>query len=260
MCRSKRAAARATRSMSIRDDLYSRCGVLKASWLPYRGMLLPIAALAVQGRLPAVAGSGLERWFWSTAFGLGYEVAANTAVVADYQRLKQAGGELADLSVPKIYPDAIFYASRRRPAAIWRVFLCALAANGANDLSGERLAYREPGGGGTGPPEVVVASIYSTDDSPPSFDPPVHLRVLGMVLVNRQSRAALRRRGLSGIAEELAETFGRARAQEVMGAQLLPDPTDVSPTDIEAFLRARLQRLVQFLSGRGVVVERDQGI
>src|SRR5437764_165391 len=78
--------------------------------------------------------------------------------------------------------------------------------------------------------------------------------------LNRRGRAVLRRAGLSGIAEEMAGKYGQARAQEVLQAQLLPNPRDVSPTNVELFLAMRLDRLVDFLNDRGVVVEPGRDI
>ena len=87
----------------------------------------------------------LERWFWSTAFGLGYEVAANTALVADHRNLEATLQEGKELKYSPVYSEVILDASRRRPAALYRAFLCVLTANGAEDLLGHHLAYRLPG-------------------------------------------------------------------------------------------------------------------
>jgi Protein of unknown function DUF262 len=126
------------------DFLYGHCGVRDVGWLPYRGMLLPLAALATNKPFTPSDVRILDRWFWSVAFGLGYEVAANTTLVADFRGLERALEGAQDVAVPRIHPGVIYDASRRRPAAIWRAFQCALAANGAQDLSGEPLNYMEP--------------------------------------------------------------------------------------------------------------------
>jgi hypothetical protein len=223
-------------------------------------MLLPIAALATKSPLSPNNATTLDRWFWSVAFGLGYEVAANTALVADYRELDRAitsGGEIP-VSVPRIHPGVIYDASRRRPAAVWRAFQCALAANGAEDLSGDPLDYAEPEAEGSRPADVVVGSIYAAEDSPEFMDPPAHQRVLSLVLMNRQTRAVIRRRGLEGISADTAETYGEARAQAVLASQFLPSSDEVNPSNVEAFLGARLERLLAFLRARRVEVEQER--
>lgn len=237
------------------DFLYGRCGVREIGWLPYRGMLLPLAALATEDLLTPNHVGVLDRWFWSVAFGLGYEVAANTALVSDYRSLEGALRRKEDLSVPRIHPGIIFDASRRRPAAIWRAFQCALAANGAQDLSGETLNYMEPGDEASRPPDIVAGSIYKAQDSPPSMDPPAHQRVLGLVLMNRQTRAVVRRRGLQGVLADTEETYGHARTQEVLQGQFLPSPGEVELSNIELFLQTRLKSVLEFLGARGAAID-----
>jgi len=237
------------------DFLYGRCGVREVGWLPYRGMLLPLAALAAQQQFTGRDFPVLDRWFWSIAFGLGYEVAANTSLVSDYQTLKRARESDQDISVPRVHAGVIYDASRRRPAAIWRAFQCALAANGADDLSGDSLNYTEPGDDGARPPDVVTASIYTPGDSRPSMDPPPHLRVLSLVLMNRQTRAVVRRKGLAEVIGATETAYGAARTREVLQSQFLPSPTEVGASDIDVFLAMRLENLLEFLRSRGVAFE-----
>jgi hypothetical protein len=223
-------------------------------------MLLPIAALAAKNPISSKNASILDRWFWSVAFGLGYEVAANTSLLADYRELERAiksGGEIP-VSVPRIHPGVIYDASRRRPAAVWRAFQCALAANGAEDISGEPLDYAEPESDGSHPADVVVASIYAAEDSPEFMEPPAHQRVLSLVLMNRQTRAVMRRRGLEGISADTAETHGEARSRAVLTSQFIPGLDEVNPSNVELFLGMRLDRLLDFLRARHVETEQDR--
>jgi hypothetical protein len=87
------------------------------------------------------------------------------------------------------------------------------------------------------------------------MEPPAHLRVLSVALMNRQTRAVVRRTGLEGVSAETEETYGEARAREALNSQFLPSPRDVAVGDVAPFLNARLTNLLEFLESRGVTLE-----
>ncbi len=119
-------------------------GVLRREWLPYDSMLVILAALAWDRPLQADAET-LRRWFFSRAFALRFDAAANTRVVEDYELLTRVR-EGSSLPVPAANGDAIASATRRSNRAISRAILCLLASLKPHDLDGTPLRPLLEGG------------------------------------------------------------------------------------------------------------------
>jgi hypothetical protein len=229
--------------------LSERCGAPGGEWLPYRVMMLPLAALASTGLLDQ-ARDIAERWFWETAFGLQFEVAANTEIVASYRLLEQAirRNEVAVFGHP--LASVLLRATRRRPSAVWRAFACALLANDARDLSGEPVQIAIEDGGRAISPDVVPTPVLPPSDD--EFDPPMHHRVLATVLVHRSARAVLRKSGVAAL--DASDQAPLSLTHQGLRSQFVPPRP---PEDPMAFLIARLTLLSEFLQGRGASVEWD---
>jgi hypothetical protein len=242
------------------EFLFKRCGVLRPDWLPYRGMVLPLAALAFDHDLEDHH-ELLRRWFWSRAFALAFDAAANTRLVADYGQLRSCIEDRAELPVPPASADTLLNASRRRQGAIWRAFLCAVAFRRARDLSGTDLGLDEAvtelqvvGN------RVTVASVFSRGVIVPPQTEPAHLRVLSLVLASRSTARRVRDAYLSAIVDEAADEHGARVAEEALNSQFLPDRASLredAEDRWEEFLEARLERLAEFLGDQaGQPVER----
>jgi hypothetical protein len=186
--------------------LTDRCGVLRPDWLPYRAMLITLSGVAMEHDLFAKP-TVVENWFWTRAFSLRFEAAANTRTVEEYVLLRAA---IADGRLPIIEPvrvDALTRATRRRFQALFRAVLCLLTVNGARDLSGRSLA---PGTSGLAPEDtdIVVASVLLRQP-----DSDFHLRAASMVLASRETARLLRRVGLDAVV---------TAAPSTLASQLLP--------------------------------------
>ena len=231
------------------EFLLTSCGVLRPDWLPYRGMLLPLAALALDHDLvdhEAV----LRKWFWSRSFALAFDAAANTRLVADYLALKRSIEEGDDISVAPASADTLLNASRRRQGAIWRAFLCVLGAHRARDLSGDDLGFEEAAQQlqivGS---QIAVASVLPRSTNVPPGTEPAHLRVLGLVVATRQTARRVQHDYLETMIAELADREGDETAEETLASQLLPPREELEDAEDRwaEFLEARLTRLAQFL-------------
>jgi hypothetical protein len=239
--------------------LMQHCGVVRPDWLPYRGMILPLAGLAVDYDLEDHTDL-LSKWFWSRSFALTFDVAANTRVVAEYQRLHEIISGDQKLEVPNASESLLLEASRRRQGAIWRAFFCVLAYRDARDLTGERLGLKraseelEPLG-----THVVPAPVLARDISVPRHAEAAHLRVLNLILANRGTARRIAGDYLSTVAEEAVSNAEEEAVEEALASQFLPPlaQLDGAEDDWEGFLRGRLRQLSRFLREEaGQVVER----
>src|SRR5438067_3499424 len=222
--------------------LLRECGVVRADWLPYRGMMLPLAAIALERDLADHAPL-LRQWFWSRSFALAFDAAANTRVVADYDALVDCIEGGAELAVPPASAAALLDASRRRQSAIWRAFLCALAVRRAIDVSGEDLGFGDAAERSeTRGPQVAVASVLSRSVVVPPRAEPAHLRVLGLVVATRQTARRVQEEYLETIVEDAIAEHGHEAVDIALESQFLPprDELEDAEDDWEGFLEARL--------------------
>jgi hypothetical protein len=210
-------------------------------------MLLPIAALALEMDLAELR-DPLRQWFFTRSFALSFEVAANTALVAEYSALRSVLVEDRPVETPEASAATLLAATRQRPSAAWRAFLSALAFNNAQDLTGADLGLmhaRE-----TLQPlsdEVVVTSLY-----PPKgvlHEEKVDRRVLSTVLASRDVADRLRY-GEPLHAQIRSVWSGDPQAHEgALASQFLPSMNrleDLHASPRELFV-ARLEMLGAFL-------------
>ena len=149
-------------------------------------MAIPLAALAFAGDLREHEAI-LRRWFFSRAFSLRFDVAANTRVVEDFDELREAMRD-ATLSSRPASGDAILAATRRSSGALWRAFMCAIAVNRGRDLAGEELVHLAERAN----TDIVVAPFFAWGDVE---DSEIFPRVLNQVLATRSTARTLRNTG-----------------------------------------------------------------
>lgn len=231
------------------------CGVLEREWLPYRAMVLPLAAIALDHDLTDHQAL-LRKWFWSRSFALAYDAAANTRVVADHKSLRRAIETQGGIRTQAASASTLFEATRRRQAPIWRAFLCALAYRDAQDPTEGSLGLSQARVQGEGlPDDVVVAQIFGRDVAGDDEEP-VHLRVLNLILAKRTSARAIQRHGIFGALQEVgAPTPLQDNALET---QFLPPSLSLATIerDWQALIEARLERLGEFLAAEaGQMIE-----
>jgi hypothetical protein len=242
------------------EVLVGECGVARPEWLPYRGMILPLAGLAYSHDLGHCTDL-IRKWFFSRSFSLAFDAAANTRLVADFQLLESALRGESELGVQPASATVLLEATRRRQAPIWRAFLCLLARRDARDLTGETLGLADAAE--TGRPitgDVVPVPVFATGLRPDPEAEPLHLRVLNLVLASRKSARDVRKYELASLIEESVEASGRRAVDAALKSQLLPASRKIPALekDWRAFLDARLAELAKALrveAGQSIEVE-----
>lgn len=213
------------------NALYEHCGVLQAGWLPYPGLLLTLAGVSMSlGDLERHR-KKVRRWFFSRVFGQRYEVAANTVTMDEVEILHDWLSGEAGLPSLRMDADVVATASRRRRGAIWKGFVCALAAEGAVDLHGEEVG------------ELTPVSVIEKREPERKGEEAPHLLAMGFVLATRQEARKLGLRGAQAFSE-FVDQLPSHEQDLLVERQLIP----VGVLDDEEFLEARLELLSDFLN------------
>jgi uncharacterized protein DUF262 len=212
--------------------LSEECGVHTPAWLPYPAILLTLAGVAIEEQDLRRHKRKLRSWFFSRTFGRRYEVAANTVAIEEVDVLLAALSEGRRLPSLRMSADIVDSASRRRQGAIWRGFICALAANGATNLHGGKLNLADL---------MAVNVLERRNTLGPGEESP-HLLALGFILATRQEGRNLTMGGLESLQDFLLDLPERQRAR-VAKRQFLP----LGATDEQEFLAERLELLSDFL-------------
>ncbi|OIH85073.1 hypothetical protein BLJ79_07725 [Arthrobacter sp. UCD-GKA] len=206
----------------------NNCGVLRADWLPYGGMLTTLAAVAVEHDLDTNADK-IVPWFVGCGFGFQYQGAANTITVDEFNSLVDS--IVFDTEMPKFVISTSFLreVTRKKKAAVWRAFLCLLAMQGARDPNSlEQISnHSRP------------VSIFDPNARVEGIDDPASQLVLSQILVNSSS-IGLARQGL----QYLNNVYEKKSIEDSLllnDSQLLPSPL---PTNDSEFIDFRLTLLV----------------
>lgn len=230
--------ASAVAGMERALEFVAEHGVMDQGWMPYRVVPVVLGALAADAAFD-LGEPRLDSWFWSTGFGQAYDVASNTRAVSDFVSLLR--GESA--SHPVLL-ESLISATRRRNAPIWRSFLSALVANGAEDLvSGIRLSVD-----GSMSDTVIQPTLPRLDVE---GDVSPHLKVMNLLLASRGTAQRIRRDGVVAVlgGEEVVD-------ESRLVSQFMP-PTIELERLLYAWpelLEQRGQRLSAFLVEQGVEV------
>jgi hypothetical protein len=202
-------------------------GVPGPAWMPYPGLLLPLAHRAKRLGKKSLERDDLSTWFWARSFGLSYGVGSSTRIASDATLLEERVPDwtLGELAVNR---QTLLDATRRQQKAIWAAFISFIASRGVRDLlTGEEIENPLV--------DAIPVSIFSNGMG----DDAVHQRVLGLVLVTRPTARELRRN---------PATFLDKVVDEARESQLLPAGSLVQalgkPHD---FLFARMEELASAL-------------
>ena len=241
------------------DYCFEELGVESGDWIPYGVMLVALSALAAEDDFLVRNEQLVRSWFWSRGFGQAFDAAANTRVVADYNRLVTAGreGRSNVMPISPVREDALLGATRRGQRAIWAMFMCALAKNQALDPVTAQPVFENPPGTvylGKRPLEgrMVVSLLergYRGTDA-------LHQRVLSLVQLGRSSSKILQSTGLSGLLDMALFQNSEDDVDRALASQFLPSSSELlagmSGLDL---LDERLRRLKAFLNDQGVSIE-----
>lgn len=203
-------------------------GVPSPSWMPYRGLLLPLASRAMQLGAKSLHDDGeLATWFWSRSFGMDYGVGSSTRIAVDSKIFSQESPQWSDAKFA-VDRRVVLSATRRQQSALWAAFTSLLASNGARDLiTGEPFDDAAK--------DAVVVSLL------PRSENGDHLRVLGLILATRASAKLLRSNRAS---------FISSVNSDALTSQLLPDGLFWEfLLDPGMLFEERLARLQEHLNG-----------
>jgi hypothetical protein len=206
------------------------CGVSVSAWLPYPGIMLTLAGVAIDGCDLSKFESKIRQWFFSRVFGQRYEVAANTVTLEEISVLREWLEGKIDLPSLRMDADLIAASSRRRRGAMWRGFMCVLASEGSVDLHGRETQ------------EVAPINVLRRTSPSRRGEESAHLLTLGFVLGTRQESRELSHEGVEPFYEALS-TLGDRSRRKVEKNQLIP----VSAGSESEFLEERLNLLNDFL-------------
>jgi len=228
------------------------CGVRRREWLPYANQLVILGALAIDFKL-ADHHDTLRTWFFTRSFALRFDAAANTRAVSEYDSLKETLSGKPGLFIEPADRATLLGATRRKQAALWKAFMCALAVQGPVDPLGEEMDLSPADGA------VVVVSVAPRpeSDAVPEAER-LHLRVLTQILATRKTAAHIRRQGIEAVLSNGASLGFR-------DSQFFP-ALEVQPSlgiNWQQFIESRLLLLEDFLDaelGQHVENREDLGI
>ncbi len=227
--------------------LREECGVLAAKWLPYRPMLIPLAAswreiAAASGPAAGAMRAKLERWFWCAAFTGEYESSSATLAERDTPVLR---AWLHDGPEPPVVANFSWDPQRwetvsARQQGLYRATLALTLANRPRDFHTGAPLTRE------------LIEEHRVDDHhvfPRAYLAEAGLgggvdSVLNHCLLARQTNLAIGRKAPSAYLAEIRRAIG-AELDRVLASQLLPAGADgpLAVDDFDGFRSWRIERL-----------------
>lgn len=212
---------------SALDFLEGECGVSNPSILPYGGFHTVLAGVALRFSLKEHA-DRIVPWYFSMAFGLGFEGAVNTVVVEQYNSLLGAlGGDPLRLET-MVTQDYLLKCTRKKKSALWKAFINLLNVADPHDLiTGNRLNH-----------ERVIVSLFAETSPLYEIDEPQNQLVLGNVLADEATYRDLSRHGIDFFEPERIDYLSRPDSDIIRRSQLLPKLNDAL-VDRETWLRDR---------------------
>lgn len=200
-------------------EFVASSGMRHPNWLPYKTLVIPLAALAHDHDLSRHRDL-LDGWLWTRSFNQEYDVASSTKAAADYLLLDEVMRGVAAAPSFNIDLDVLWRATRRGQAALWRCFLSFLLRAGAIDPYRGAPLVQTPDRTG----DVAVSSLFAKRSTPDPLSP--HLWILSQVLIERGAQHKARGRStLAAILDVKARepaAFGpRLRSQFLNGEALV---------------------------------------
>ncbi len=231
----------------LRDE----CGVLISKWLPYRPMLIPLAAAwrevaAAGGPEQGAMRAKLKRWFWCACFTGEYESSSASLAERDTPVLR---GWLAGGSAPPVVADFVWDPTRWRSVTIrqqglYRATIALTLTEHPRDFhTGAPLSQ-----------ELIEAG--KIDDH--HIFPRGHLKdigrgsevdsVLNHSLIDRATNIRIAKKAPSGYLGEIREAMGDD-LEHVLASHRLPvgEQSPLKDDDFDEFLTWRIEHLADAL-------------
>lgn len=234
----------------LRDE----CGVLAPKWLPYRPMLIPLAAswreiVAASGPTEGAMRSKLKRWFWCAAFTGEYESSSATLAERDTPVLR---AWLNDGPEPPVVANFSWNPQRwetvsARQQGLYRATLALTLTNQPRDFHTGAPLTRE------------LIEAQRVDDHhvfPRAYLAEAGLgggtdSVLNHCLIDRQTNLSIGKKAPSAYLNEIREMLG-AELDRVLTSQMLPIGSDspLAADDFDGFRSWRIDQLHDALRER----------
>lgn len=216
------------------------CGVVRAGWLPYVPMLLPLAALwpehvaSVAGPNQATRRSRLSTWYWRSVLGQQYENATNTKALKDYREIPiWLEGGAAPQSVAEFRFDQRLRDITHRQRAVYRGLVGLMATRGALDFhNAEPLSWNKVHNQEINDHHVFPQAWLR--DEMPSIPSRLRDTILNRALIDKITNIRIGRRAPSDYIEEMAKELGESLLSEILGSHFLPSDPD-GPLRLDQF-------------------------
>lgn len=216
--------------------LMDRAGISSFAHLPHRGVLLVLAGVAYEsGGLDSRFDDLYLYWVFSRGLGERFNAAVNTRVVHEFRELLQAtrGGKLQQMSLSAV---VLLRATVRANSSISRTVQALIRRNGPLDYPEGLLSLP------LSPSKAVTFSLIH-EKMPGESD-----RVLSLIMGTPRTQAALRRRPLSGVHDELLAA-DPGRVAEFIESQLLPPVESSAWESAHNLMRERANIVVGIIHG-----------
>jgi hypothetical protein len=239
----------------ILQILQNDCGVLLPKWLPYRTILISMAAAwaAQRGAVGPHAGANrhkLVRWFWCSVFVQAYERGPNSQAAKDFGELKRwmKEGKPPETVVDFTFDPAVLRQTTTRQRAVYRGTIALILRHGARDfhlaspLTAEMVVERKVDD------HHIFPQAYLRDHQP---DVPPTLRdcVLNRTLIDRETNIRIKSRPPADYFSEIEEMLGTEKTEKLLSSHLLPigPNSPLQRNEFEQFLQARQHAIGQMI-------------
>jgi hypothetical protein len=234
----------------LRDE----CGVLVPKWLPYRPMLIPLAAswreiTAASGPAEGAMRSKLERWFWCAAFTGEYESSSATLAERDTPVLKAWLNEGPE---PPVVANFSWNPQRwevvsPRQQGLYRATIALTLTNQPRDFHTGAPLTRDL---------IEAQRIDDHHVFPRAYLVEMGLgggpdSVLNHCLIDRRTNLSIGKKAPSVYLSDIREMLG-AELDQVLASQILPTGVDspLAVDDFDGFRSWRIDQLHDALAAR----------
>ena len=228
--------------------LRNECGVLVSKWLPYRPMLIPLAAAwrevaTVTGPEAGAMRAKLKRWFWCACFTGEYESSSATLAERDAPVLKVwlSGGEEPPVVGEFEWSPDRWQTVTSRQQGLYRSTIALTLTEQPRDFhTGAPLTHETIDANKVDDHHVFPRAYLADIDRAPTVD-----SVLNHCLIDRTTNIRIGKRAPSDYLGEIRTALGGQLLGGVLESQMLPSGREspLMSDDFDAFLAWRLERL-----------------
>lgn len=232
--------------------LRNECGVLEGKWLPYRPMLIPLAAAwrSVEGASGPERGARrakLKRWFWCACFKGEYESSSATLAERDTPVLREwlAGGDEPPVVANFEWDPAEWRNVTIRQKGLYKATIALMLTEQARDFhTGAPLTHDLIEANKIDDHHVFPRGYLKDNGRPTEVD-----SVLNHCLIDRQTNGSIGKKPPSQYLGEIRSALGDD-LDDVLASHRLPtgERSPLDSDDFDEFLSWRLEELADALA------------